>query len=384
MPQDAPPILRPLALTDILDQAISLYRRNFTVFAGIGAVVYAPIGVLQTVAAYLHGATGAAMPYNPARIPWAQLGRTGSPGLGVSIISLLAVSLAQGALAIAVSRRYLNQPTSVADAYGAIRNRWVLLMATEFVLMLGIMAGIFACVIPGIYLSTLWMLAIPVVALESVTTPAAAASRSSYLVGDHWGRCFGTYLALSLLVMAVTNALVLPISALGLATLRQHDLALAQALTQAITTVATIFIHPVLMVGLVLLYYDLRIRKEGFDLELLARALDKDFPVAPKSDALWENLTPPPPPPPPAAPSHWPGFPPPGPPLGSPPAEAAAFPVEGTVTIPPLGPASSPDETAAVPEPPLPTPSPEAADAALLPPDDDAVTPFNVNSPPPA
>lgn len=376
MATDSPPVLRPLNLADILDQSISLYRRNFAVFAGITALVYIPVGILQMAVGFFLGGFQQGMPRGAGQVPWGQLSGMGIAGLGLVLVSLLVVPLGQGALAIAVSRRYLNEPVTVSDAYGAIGNQWGPLIATVVVLGLATFAGLMLCLIPGIYLGVLWMFATPIIVLEMAPGPVAAAKRSSDLVGNEWWRCFGVYLLLYLLISAVTYALALPVSIVTAVTLMQHNMALYQAINQGISTAVSVLVQPVLMVGLVMLYYDLRIRKEGFDLELLARALGKTLPVAqpaevglwgsPKAEGtLWASApTAPPPPPPPAGQS----------------ASPAPIPAVGaTVSIPPVGGASSPDEATSAP-----TPSPEAADAALLPPDDDAVTPFNVNGQPPA
>ena len=42
---------------------------------------------------------------------------------------------------------------------------------------------------------------------------------------------------------------------------------------QLASAVAAVFIGPITYVGVTLLYYDARIRKEGFDIEMLARSL---------------------------------------------------------------------------------------------------------------
>src|SRR5512143_2508450 len=47
------PVLRPLRLGELLDQAIRLYRHNFVTFIGIVALVYVPLMVLQTAATTL-------------------------------------------------------------------------------------------------------------------------------------------------------------------------------------------------------------------------------------------------------------------------------------------------------------------------------------------
>lgn len=374
MATDAPPVLRPLNVADILDQAISLYRRNFAVFAGITAIVYIPVGITQMAAAFFLGGFQQAMPNNPSQVPWAQLSGLGIAGLGVILISLIAVPIGQGALAIAVSRRYLNEPVTVADAYHAIGTRWGPLIATVLILGLATFAGMLLGGIPGVYLAVLWMFATPVIALEAVADPMSAARRSSDLVKDEWWRCFGVYLILYFLVSIVTYALAVPLSIVTALTLMEHHMALAQAINQGVSTAAMVLIQPVLMVGLVLLYYDLRIRKEGFDLELLALTLGRTLPVATKAETpLWAappGEAPPPPlsttdtPLPAASPADtlWATLPPPPPPGAGPSSPGESAPVEQFA--PPGSPVA-------------------AADAALLPPDDDAVTPFNVSGPPP-
>lgn len=302
MTKDSPPILRPLNLADILDQSISLYRRNFAVFVGITAIVYVPVGIIQMAFGYFMGSLQQSAPGNPDQIPWHQMGGFGIAIFGLILVSIIAVPIGQGALAIAVSRRYLNEEVTVADAYHAIGARWGPLIATALILGLAIGAGTLFCLVPGIYLGVLWMFATAVIALEAITSPTEAAKRSNELVQGEWWRCFRTYAVLSILVSIVTQALAMPLTLASTLGLMQHNMALAQAINQGVATAAGVLVQPVLMVGLVMLYYDLRIRKEGFDLELLAQALGTSLPLAPKVETLWTDLTPPPPPAPPLAP----------------------------------------------------------------------------------
>ncbi|MEI6503848.1 MAG: hypothetical protein WCP21_22785, partial [Armatimonadota bacterium] len=126
----APPALRPLNIADILDLAIRLYRQNLGPFLGIVAIVYIPVGVTQIAAAYVLGSVSQTMPNTPQQVPWTQFGVMGLAVLSMVLDSLLAVPLGQGALTIAVSRRYLNEPVNVADAYRSIGTRWGVLIAT--------------------------------------------------------------------------------------------------------------------------------------------------------------------------------------------------------------------------------------------------------------
>jgi hypothetical protein len=47
-------------------------------------------------------------------------------------------------------------------------------------------------------------------------------------------------------------------------------------LNSAMNNLLSIFLTPLGIVATILLYYDMRIRKEGFDLEMLSRAITPD------------------------------------------------------------------------------------------------------------
>jgi uncharacterized BrkB/YihY/UPF0761 family membrane protein len=128
--------------------------------------------------------------------------------------------------------------------------------------------------IPGIVLAVGLALAIPTVVLEP-RSPSAALSRSWELTrGSRW-RIFGLGLTLLVLlyipVVAVTGlvAVILPQAAGE----RFGPASLSTISAIAIGGVVQMFIYPLFYCVLTVTYYDLRVRKEGFDLELLASAL---------------------------------------------------------------------------------------------------------------
>jgi len=267
-----PPILTPMNIADIIDAAVRLYRANFRPFLSIVAIVYVPMAVFQVILAFAMGRMAQTMPENPGELPLQHLGTMGGAYAGLILVNVLAVPIAQGALAVAVSRRYLNYPATVADAYGAIGSRWGALIATVMLVGVVVVAGTFLCVVPGVYLAIMWMFVTPIIAIEGL--PAMGALRRSWdLVSGEWWRCFSTYLLLSLLVGLVTGAISWPVSALAVLVMGEKQVAVAQALSTGIGTVLGIVVQPVLIIGLVMLYYDLRIRKEGFDLQMLAQSM---------------------------------------------------------------------------------------------------------------
>ena len=130
-------------------------------------------------------------------------------------------------------------------------------------------------VIPGIILALGLALAVPVVVLEPGMSASAALSRSWELTrGSRWrisGLGFTLLVLLYVPFVAVTGlfALMLPHSAVN--ALGQASVASIVVLT--IGGLVQMLIYPLFYCVLTVTYYDVRVRKEGFDLELLASSL---------------------------------------------------------------------------------------------------------------
>ncbi|MHB8994638.1 MAG: hypothetical protein ACYC63_05240 [Armatimonadota bacterium] len=296
MSNQFPPILRPLNIADILDQSIRLYRQNFVPFVGIIALVYIPVGIMQIIFAYAMGDVATLGSETPDQVPWAQFATLGMAGGGMLLVNLIAIPIGQGALTIAVSRRYLNEPVTIADAYRSIGARWPLLIAAVLLVSLLVLTGMLFCIIPGIYVAVLLLIVTPIIVIEGLG-PVDAMKRSAALVKDDWWRCFGIYMLLTLLVSLITQAVAWPVAMASMAFLMEKNMALAQAINQGMSVAVQMLVQPVLITGLVLLYYDLRVRKEGFDLELLAQAMGSPVP-SPEVKAPLYGIPPPPPVPP--------------------------------------------------------------------------------------
>jgi hypothetical protein len=93
-----------------------------------------------------------------------------------------------------------------------------------------------------------------------------ALSRSANLVQGYWFRVFGTMLLFGLIIAVVEYAVLIPLQMLGGTFIKG---ALGMGLQQIIATALSMVLVPLMMTGLVVLYYDLRVRKEGFDLQVL-------------------------------------------------------------------------------------------------------------------
>ena len=107
-----------------------------------------------------------------------------------------------------------------------------------------------------------------VVVLEALSAPAGL-SRSWAMTKRSFWRTLGFYLLLGIVTGIIGGLVALAFVAPFFGTSTDTQLAVSTA-ANALTSV---FVAPVSIIGFVLYYYDLRIRHEAFDLEMLAASL---------------------------------------------------------------------------------------------------------------
>ena len=263
--------IRPMALADIIDGALWLYRHNFAPFLGIVAIAWVPALAIQLGGIYLFlgplAGEDAATPTLEAFLPTAIVF-----GLAAVAVYLIAVPVAQGALMWAVSNRYLKRPAGLVEAYRAVIDRFGSMMAVIILTALVVGAGTLACIIPGIIFAFMFSFAVPEVVLEN-RTAMDAMKRSWQLANYDFWKVVVTLFALSLLVGLISMALATPFSLALVSLAGEDNMMLFQTLARSVNTLVQVIVQPIQIIGTILLYYDLRIRHEGFDIQLLADAI---------------------------------------------------------------------------------------------------------------
>ena len=249
------PALRPLSVGEILDVSFQLYRRHFAALAMV-ALICSGLPVLLSL---FIEASGGMLQH-----VWLTL--------AYYLIFVVLSAIATAATVFIVSESYLGRPLSAAEALSRAAPLLWRVIACSVLTGLLVMVGFLLFVIPGIVLVCGVILAFPVLVLEPGTTASGALSRSWALTrGSRW-RIFGMLVTLFLL-------LYIPIVALtALAALVLPDAAPGAAMTGGIVGlvlagVLQLFLYPLFYCVLTVSYYDLRVRKEGFDLEVLAQTL---------------------------------------------------------------------------------------------------------------
>ena len=284
------PILRPRSTPEIVDAAFQLARRHFMPLLLVSAIVAIPSLVAGMVNAWLL----------PTPDPDDPFGRAWQMTLPLSFLGMCWTFVAYGAVTIAAADAYLGGTTDPGPSLRRALQRAVPLIAGNlmgYVIMLlpfiavAVLAPLLlpavgegaspppdgSTLVAGLLLLALalfglvWMImTIPRVTL---VTPVAALERVGAL--ESWRRA--TVLARGsrkriLLLVLIAGAVILGIVFGGFALIR--TVVGSDTLASALSSVVAIPLWPVLGSLFVVLYYDLRIRKEAFDLEIMTEGLD--------------------------------------------------------------------------------------------------------------
>jgi hypothetical protein len=185
-----------------------------------------------------------------------------------TLLSLAASVFAYGANTIAVSDICVGNPPSLKRSYQAIGRVFGKYFATYALVMLLIMIGIMLLVVPGIIAMLLYLFALPVAVIERMGARAALKRSRELGKGFYW-RNFGVLLVATLMAGLFMLAVFVLAAVLGVAMdLDEGDLGL-----NVLLALSGIFTTPILQIPLILLYYDMRVRKEYFDQSALSQEM---------------------------------------------------------------------------------------------------------------
>jgi hypothetical protein len=311
--------LRPMSTAQVLDRTFYLYRNNFVLFAGIAIItpalrliallvqlkIFGPITIPQTP-------EGFTPQFMQTIIVRAVIGF-----VVASVIYLIGTAFASSATAYAVSMVHLGKTTTISESYSRIKPiflkiLWLLCLVVLltvgplilfYALILGLglaipflartsgleagfmmialvgivvgIAGILGSVVWFIYAICRYALAVTASTLEKLPARAALIRTKFLTYGRKWS-ILGILILTWLLSFVLTYVLQLP-------ALLANSTMVMSAKTH-LSIAATIWIYiagflgetlagPIITIALVLVYYDQRVRKEAFDLQLMMEAV---------------------------------------------------------------------------------------------------------------
>lgn len=248
----------PMSIGRILDQAFRIYKNNFIRFITIVAVIQIPISLLAILTQTLFveqefaDATATMM--------------LGVGGVVVLFLMMLGHTLCSGALTRSVAESYLGNDMSVGQAYRHVLPKFMTLILASILVSLCVGLGFVMLVVPGVIFSLWFALITPAIIMEDLGATAGM-SRSRTLVKGNLGKVFVVGLLVFLLMMAIT----LPFTFAGtlLPMVLKANSQTKTLISQFFEALGQLISTPIGAITSILLYYDLRIRKEGFDLQMM-------------------------------------------------------------------------------------------------------------------
>jgi hypothetical protein len=266
---------RPMGIGEILRTAFQLYQRHWRTLLAIAAVVVVPLTLLQ----YLFGnlvRTQGETTRNGVVVETATWS-VGIAALLAALGGLLMYLVLTGAITRAVAAEVAGEDPSVEQSYRFGFHRLGSVLLVSVLVGLAIIGGPILLVmvillltndparspvlwllplIPGIYIGVRLAVSIQALVVEG-RRGTQAMGRSWARVGGHWWHAFGTLLVAWLLLGVVNAVITAPFGATNW---------FVQGVAAAVATVVTLPYG--VLVG-VLLYLDLRARKERLSLETL-------------------------------------------------------------------------------------------------------------------
>jgi hypothetical protein len=263
-----------MSFADVLDGAFRLLRANLATIVLVTAVFIVPLQLISAfLARDLFGGRGIfdllrdpslAQQEFETGVSTTQLVGT----ITTSLIGLLITPIVGGAITRVVSTSYLGQQLSAGDALRTTGRRvWALLGAAILVHLIELV-GAGLCILPGVAAMAFFICTTPAIMVEEVG-PIKAMRRSFALVRPRFWPVVGIALVSGIMAWTLSSILGTPFNfaaqAIGL-----HWGFILLAVGSIVPTLVT---APFVAIVATLVYFDARIRYEGFDLQMIARGL---------------------------------------------------------------------------------------------------------------
>jgi hypothetical protein len=262
-----------MTVGDILDRGIKLTLARLPVFYAINLLVLLPAIAIQVVVPFILPTTDV---MSDPTVLFTYYGGM----LVAELVRGMLQPFATAAILFIVMEEYAGRRPTMGQALGFAVSRFFALLVASFLYGLMLTLGFVACCAPGLWVLAVFPLFGQALLLERLGIGASFA-RSSELTRDYRWRVLGV-LILVMIVAGVTQGVItqvltvaippqeiIPAGNRGQMKVLIHPV--NHAIVYSVSQLVGIVLQTFLAVCTTLLYLDLRIRKEGFDLELAAQ-----------------------------------------------------------------------------------------------------------------
>ena len=290
--------IRPMSLGEVLDRTFHLYKNHFWLFAGITALPFSLLLIAQVAVVAVSSVAAKAPATHTAPFSPGAVGGMVGGGALVFILYFVMIGAAHAATVFAVSDLYLSRPVSIRGSLSRVG--WKVFRVLAIFLLLGlimvvgfVVIAVFGFAIPTAILKGIALvLLIPVVGIlmvilmcrVAVSIPAAmledlgavrAIERSAYLTKGHVLQIFVIFLLVVVATYVAILVLQMPLLILMMASVTAHKTPSfsLQVLQQLAAFVSQVLVGPIGTIAFSLMYYNLRVRKEAFDIQHLMASM---------------------------------------------------------------------------------------------------------------
>jgi hypothetical protein len=251
---------RARSATELVDGAVQLLRANLATFVTLGAAFYVPVLIVQWTAMgtmRTPGSVTATAFYGRLAMIWP--------------IFIVWTAVWYTVMFTIVSDLYLGRAGDIGSAINRGLPHLLSTIAASIVKALAVAVGFVFFFIPGIILA-LYFFAVPAATILEPGGLLASFGRSVTLSRGLKWHVFKTYfIVFCILLAAYVLMLVVGVS-LGFIARMISPLA-TTIVVQVFGALGIVVTYPLWPITTTLLYYDARIRNEGFDLELMSRSV---------------------------------------------------------------------------------------------------------------
>lgn len=251
----AAPALRPRSPSEIVDAAFQIMRAHYGPLVSCSAIAYVPLLLIKLLVVgnplrFLGGPLDAI----PTDLVWS----TGIALLG----GWLTFAVMSAVLLVCTSQAYLGDEVDVAAAVRLAFSRLPLVLVAALIRFLLMVLAFILMAFPVLYVVALLFAVTPVIVLERSGVLAAMRRSASLSKGRKW-HILNTLGLVAIIYYVLLIGFSLIASLLG-------DF----VVSTIVAAMVTVLVYPVVAITETLLYYDARIRTEGFDIELMMGALE--------------------------------------------------------------------------------------------------------------
>ena len=271
--------LRPLEIGDVLDETFRMYRRHFLLFAGVSVVLAIPSAAISGLALGWFSTAVSQVSGTPDLSSFGTvLGALAVAGA----VGLVILPFNNGAIVYAASESALGRPVTPGGIVTGILRRYFGLLGYWLLFAITLGLSIALCVVPvvlWIWVFVGWSVVTPVMFVERIGL-GGAMGRSWNLVQGRWWRTFVILLLMYIVWYVASIALSGFIQVTQVLLMLVMSPFLASALAAASGQLVSALVNPVMQIAIVLVYFDLRVRREALDLFSMAARLATPAPAS--------------------------------------------------------------------------------------------------------